>query len=389
MGLFKRLFGRGPGSWEYPATQIGERELSVGDMGQTKLIRMKPYYENKGIVGGVTLLQALHDVKTSAIRHKNRSLPSSFEMWFHDGKVKFYLTAPTADKSDKWRRRVSSAYQNANVFEVQGGEAFPRIGADDYVSGVTLSLEKSYYFPIRTYEEGFEHDPFAEVTSEMLSDEETSVVVQVTFKAAKENWSADTADIAEGLRQGEVVGWLNPRVRDPSAKDKEAAKIVEQQRGRYGFHTNIRIMAASPDPEEAQARARGTAAMFVRYYNSATEQGFDSSPVPAKKMGKHIDAMQNREYTGGDMLLCVDALAGVAHLPSDIGTPLIDRTMSREGESAPAELERSGIDTGRDQRAAYDAVDRSGDGAEAGAGGGDPTDYDLERARFDSENYDY
>lgn len=402
MGMLNRittaLLGDSPKRWEYPATQIGARTQSVDEI-DGELIRMKPYHENKGIVAGVTLLQALHDVRTSPIRRTNKSLPSSFELWFHEGKVKFYMTAPTSAKSEKFRRRINSAYPNANVFEVQSGQAFPSIDADDYVSGVDLDLERSYYFPIRTYNgEGFEHDPYAEVTSEMLSSEETSVVVQVMFKAAKEGWSRGTADIAEGLRQGEVKGWINPRTRDPSTKDREAAKIVEEQRGKYGFHTNLRVLAASPAPEEAQARARGVAAMFVRYYNSATEQGLTASPISARKLPKHVVRMHHRKYASSEMLLGVDALAGIAHLPSELPTPLIDRSLTREGGSAPADLERADVDHGRGERAAYAPVTTSNSGAQDSQAGASadgisdkddissPEDIDfddLDRARFD------
>jgi len=73
------------------------------------------------------------------------------------------------------------------------------------------------------------------------------------------------------------------QTRPAGQKDKQAAKTIEQQRGQQAFHVNIRVLAASTDKNEAEARARGVARMFRKYYNAMTEQGLDDTPVWHRK----------------------------------------------------------------------------------------------------------
>jgi len=236
---------------------------------------------------------------------------------------------------------------------VEGGDAFPPVNEEDYVAGAELSLRKHRYYPIhhRSDSEGFESDPYSEITSEMLSDSETRVVVQVVFKPAPMSWTESGGlfggdsvdDVAESLRDGHVKGWWEPRIREASTKEKEAAKIVEQQRGAIAYHTNIRVMAISPDPDEAGARARGVSELFVKYYNSATEQGFKATPADPSGMESHVRRMFDRRYDDREMILTVDELASAAHIPNaDIETPRIDWRHQQSGGRIPADAEQVG-----------------------------------------------
>ncbi|MCG1004929.1 MULTISPECIES: hypothetical protein [Halobacterium] len=87
---------------------------------------------------------------------------------------------------------------------------------------------------------------------EMLTLDDSLAVVQVIFKPAPKDWTENgpngesVGDVATDLRSGSVTGFKDPlfwlgirelEERDSSSKDKEAAKIVEQQRGEQGFLT--------------------------------------------------------------------------------------------------------------------------------------------------------
>ena len=346
------LFGSDETHGSYTATQLNESYTQTVDETPGVLLGIRPYKDNQGIVDGAAMLQSLHDVRTKGFRDTNISQHHSFELWFDEEKLKFYMHAADESAANKFRRRVANSYSNTQVFRVEGGDAFPQIHADDYVAGAELDLNRHYYYPIRNHQgDGFERDPYGEVTSEMLSTPETRVVVQVVFRPAKNDWTEGNGgllsrgesvdDVAEGLRSDRVVGWVNPRTRDASKKDREAADVVEMQRGQYGFHTNLRILAISPDKYEAESRARGVAGMFTRYYNTMTEQGFTDEPVPASKRGGFIEKLHAREWEDREMILSVSELAGAAHIPNkEIETPKIDWRYSQRGGEVPADSQR-------------------------------------------------
>ena len=354
MGLRKRLFGRSgaPAHGNYSATQFGQ-ELSQSPQEAPGVhLRIRPYRENDGMADAAALLQSVHDVREKGLRGKNVSDAHSFELWFHEGKIKFFMHARTPEAADKFRRRVSSSYANSQVTEMTDGVAFPRIRPRDFVSAAELSLKRSYYFPIRHFNgEGFERDPYSQVTSELLSTDETRIVLQVIFRPASDTWTEGGAirnkgsidDVAESLRQGKVKGWLNPRIRDASKKDRDAATLIENQRGHPGFHTNLRVLAISPDEYEAVSRARGIAQMFARYYNSKTEQGFDHHPVANSEIDALIQRMLAREWHDNQMILTVDELASAAHIPNeDVNTPKIDWRFTKSGSELPADAHSGG-----------------------------------------------
>ncbi|WP_226042696.1 hypothetical protein [Natrinema sp. DC36] len=349
--MFSWLFSGGA---QYDATQIEFEEPFVQhpESAPGILLRIRPFKENQGVVDGAGLLQSVHDVTTN-FRGKNMSNHHTFEVWFDEGKIKFYMHAATEAAADKFRRRVGNNYANSEVFPVEGGHAFPVIEPHEYVAGAWLEMEKIPYYPIRHHNsEGFETDPYGEITSEMLSLDESKVVTQVVFRPAKQSWTDgdqfkhnSVDDLAHALRQGTSVGWLNPRTRPASEKDKQAARTIEQQRGEQAFHVNIRIVAISADKDEAEARARGVAGMFRKYYNAITEQGLDDMPVYHRKQGKrasqlrqHVTRMADREWTDRRMIMTVDELAGVAHIPNnEIETPNIDWRYTQRGDRVPAD----------------------------------------------------
>ncbi len=345
------LFGGDP---KYEATQLDIDEPLTWTQQNTggTLLRIRPYKENDGIVDGAGVLQSVHDVTTNW-RGKNTSDHHSFEVWFDQGVITFYMHAATEAAADKFRRRVGNNYANSEVFPVDSGHAFPQIEPDEYVAGAWLSMEKMPYYPIRHHNaEGFEVDPYGEITSEMLSLDDSKVVTQVVFRPAKQSWTDgdrfkhnSVDDLAHGLRQGTSVGWLNPRVRPATAKDKQAADTIERQRGQQAFHVNIRVLAVSRDQTEAEARARGVAGMFRKYYNAITEQGLDDTPVShrrkskrQRKLSEFVERMAAREWVDREMIMTVDELAGVAHIPNnEITTPKIDWRYTQRGDRIPAD----------------------------------------------------
>lgn len=338
---------------EPPAVRLGYDERVVYEDSPGVLLRIRPHKDNDGIEDGEQMLQALHEVRTDLLG-RNRSPAHSFEVWFHESRLAFHLHAASRDAAEKFKRRFRNTYPNTDIHEVAGGPTLPPIDADDYVAGAVVDTEAMPYYPIRSYEdEGFAQDPYGDILAEMVSDEDTSVVTQVVFRSAKPDWTRgsllgrDSVDeIAEAKRQGSSVGWLNPEIRDPSEKDREAARIIEQQRGEQGFHVNLRVLVASPDRQEARMRASGVASMFGKFYNSVTEQGLRSIPVGAnlfvpsrRAVRKHLKRVHERQWVDRDTIMTPAELAGLAHVPNDdVNMPAVDWSNMVAGSGVPADV---------------------------------------------------
>lgn len=343
MGLFRNS--------EASAVQLGNDEPLVQHDPPGVLLRVRPFKENEGIVDGDSLLQTLHDVKTSMIG-RNVSDAHAFEIWYHEGRLMFHLHAADRNAAEKFERRVRATYPNIDVHEVEGEATLPPIGPEDHVAAAYTTMTEDYYLPIKNHEsEGFEHDPYSEILAEMVSTDDTRVITQVVFRAAKNSWTQggllngqSVDEYADGVRKGEVVGWMNPDVRDPSKKDKEAARVIEEQRGKQGFHVNIRAVAISPDKHEAQVRANGVAKLYGKFYNSVTEQGLNPVPVGGgmgstrKKVKSFMENVRERNWTDRDMIMTTAELAGVAHIPNeDVSVPAVDWSKMVSGSGVPAD----------------------------------------------------
>jgi hypothetical protein len=338
MGLFRSATG-------YEATQVDERVTQPADAVPGQLLQIVPFKDNEGITGGARLLRDIHNVTWGGLGNRNNvSDQHAFELWFTEGSVSFYLHAGTEMAAETYITRVENSYSNSDVATITEGRGFPPIDPGDSVVGCEIGLEKHQYYPIRHVQaEGFEHDPYSGIISEMLSTDDTRVVVQITMRPEPPTWAANDGggllrrgvsvdDIAEDLKEGTVIGGVNPRTRDPSTKDREAAKIVEQQRGQYAYNVNLRVLAISPDPAEARARCEGVAGMFERYYNSTTGQGFEAAPVAPARLREVVADCHQRTWRDEDMVLTIDELAGAAHIPNtEIEVPNIGWKNTQRG----------------------------------------------------------
>jgi len=138
------------GDPQYDATQlpIDEPLVQPPESAPGILLRIRPFKENQGVVDGAGLLQSVHDVTTN-FRGKNTSDHHSFEVWFDEGKVKFFMHAATGRPPTSSAAASANNYANSEVFPVDGGAAFPVIDPDEYVAGAWLEMEKLPYYPIR------------------------------------------------------------------------------------------------------------------------------------------------------------------------------------------------------------------------------------------------
>lgn len=353
MGKLKRLMGGE--RWDYHAVQAQESMLTGAQNVSGRIMRIRPYSGSEGIPASAGMVQSLHD------EHDPGTY--SAEAWFNDGKLQFFARAPDDDGADKVKRRIASNFPDSEVIPLEGPDpAFPEIEEGDWLVGATVKRHHPRhdvdYIPIRHYEDGqgFAKDPWTEILESMLSDDQTRVVVQVTFESVPENWvepggygHMGVDEVERVLREKRVKGWLNIRELDPLPGDVAAADLVGDT-NRLAFGTNIRVLAISRNQKEARNRAAGTAKMFNKFYNSKSDAGLTDTCVDGRRaktarrrMRDHISNMRQRKMTDDGSVYQIEELAGIIPLlpPGDITTPKIDWVHTRSGGEIPADAPKA------------------------------------------------
>lgn len=349
MTMFKRLLGR---TSRYEATQLDEGDTTWPADVQGTLLRVRPSDSQSAIADAVPMFRALHEVDTT-LTGRNACDHHAFEGWFHEGTIEWYGYATTATAADTFRRRIATAYPDSEIAAVEEKPAFPAVEPDDYVAGAWLSTRQVPAYPIRQHDvEGFEADPYGDLTAELCSREDSSVVVQVLFRPAKRSWADgdrfkrnSVEDIAEAYTGETSVGVLDPRLRESTKRERRIAEIATDQRSDPAFHVTVRVAAISSVQAEATERVRGVGRVFETAYDGLSGQGFATTPVWSRWRGRHETAlrrhlarMAERAWVDRGSVLTVDELAGVAHLPPcDVETGTIDRVSGTEGENTPAD----------------------------------------------------
>jgi len=180
------------GDPQYDATQlpIDEPLVQPPESAPGILLRIRPFKENQGVVDGAGLLQSVHDVTTN-FRGKNTSDHHSFEVWF-DGEGQILH----ARRDRGGRRQVPPPRRRQQLRQQRSvprrrWSCLPRyrprrvrrwcVAGD----GEAPVLPDSSPQQQRRMGDG----PYGEITSEMLSLDDSTVVTQVVFRPAKQSWT--------------------------------------------------------------------------------------------------------------------------------------------------------------------------------------------------------
>lgn len=321
-----------------------------------KLLKIKPYKENEGIDAGANLLQTLHDVYIE--NGENKSDSHAFEVWFDKGRFKFRLYAGNPRAEERFKRRIDNVYNNSEVESLENCEALPELNEGYYVSGVWLDENRHTFIPIRNKENGgfLQDDPYSDILGEMSTLDDSVVVLQVVFKAARPDWTENGPDgrsvdeVANELREGHVESlwnwkaWLpghEIETYDATEKEKRAANLVQAQRGKQAFHVDIRVLAASPIRREAIERARGVSRLFTNVYSADAQQRLITHPVEPDGMEGFLNKMDTRKWIDHEMILSLDELAGIAHIPNEeVDVPQIKWKTTKSGSDVDADSEK-------------------------------------------------
>lgn len=398
-GFFESVYEnvRGQGS---PAVQQVNDDL-VTDLydharDQSALIGIRPYKDEGGLQRGMQLLSSLHDVQLDGrVRKRNVTPGSAFELVYDDDEeILQYRFAPGDDgMHDRLDRQLKTYYGDSDIVEIE--PEFLDMAAGQYVAAARLKLRQDDSFlPIKHFKldpDHFETDPYDSITSEMVGAPHrpnADVMVQIMIKPAisnatwdRRNWyhgigktvrrlkesksgfdaGAVLEETASAIAGGKLEGVDSDEQQNftkyrEEASNSKAANIVASQRGKKGYHVDIRVVAVSDSEEEAVSRVEETAGMYRKFYDSSYEQGFTPKFFKQKKLDEFLESMAGREWTGTDqgITFATDTLTGICHVPTDLNTQEIEYTMSKSGRGIPPRTPRFDYDAHGLERATSD-----------------------------------
>ena len=370
----------------YPTVQIDDElyekfseGLAVAEEDSGPRLRVRPPRENTGMDASINLYETIHDPHETAIglgRFKLVSTDShvhSHEMVYDEGKLQFFFKPETRVDANQFERQLRKNYPDAQIAEAN--KQFPTLDRGDHIAMAKMRLKEPFYYPIKCKiaEEDFEMDPYGDITSDMVVEEDQTsdgervlaedcrVMVQTIFEPARDVWTKrrpyglNVTDAAAKIKEGEVVGNMveGYDLRDPGAKRSRTAKIIDKLHGAKGYYFTVRVLAISPHKEIAERRCNTVASDFEKYYNSFTEQGLDPVAIEPDEIPHHLRQMAERTHSvpwserlklgpgKPAVLQTVSALGSIAHIPNDsINTPVVDWAKQQTGPGIPAESEQ-------------------------------------------------
>jgi hypothetical protein len=367
----------------YPARQVDDDlydtvtdGLADAEATSGPRLRVRPPRENNGMDASISLYETVHDPREQVIGGgplkfvRTNAHIHAYEMVYDEGKLQFFFKPATRVDANQFERQLRKNYPNAQI--AQADKQFPTLDVGDHVSMARMRLKKPFYYPIKCKiaEEDFEVDPYGDITSDMVVEEDQTstgervlaedcrVMVQTVFEPARDVWTKrrpyglNVTEAAAHIKEGELTGNMirGFKIRDPGSKRTRAAKIIDKLHGAKGYYLTIRVVAISPHKEIAERRCNTVANDFEKYYNSFTEQGLDPVSIDPEEVPRHLREVAARTHNiswnqrvkfgpGGEAVLQpVSALGSIAHVPNeDINTPVVDWAKQQTGPGIPAE----------------------------------------------------
>jgi len=293
----------------------------------------------------------------------------TFEIAAYNKKIHFYITCARNVLSIV-ERQIHAQYPKASVEEVEGYQMFKH---GYYVSAAELVLQKSYVYPIKTYEEQ-NSDPLNAITntmSKLVADE--SMALQILLAPAQEKWGMKPRRYAHEIQQGKIPSDVvigaglkmaheardtmlvgvdglvgrnsrnmpggQPKSVSLTPMQQETVKKFEEKAGKIFFHANIRLIASSDSKQMADSHLNSLLTSFTQY----SMPPFNGFRVKSKNTKKLIKDFILRSFRRKKMILNTAELSSIWHPPTKFTeTPNICWLTSRKAP-APVNLPETGL----------------------------------------------
>jgi hypothetical protein len=351
------LFGSDP---EYGTVEVTEEWLESGNLSPSDEVNdglyIMPHEDDGGLDVGKSLLTSLHQPKMdhSGLLGRNKinvSPVTAFEMTYSHKAMGFEFVSRSNSAIKTIEGQLNTLLPNSDyerrdphLLDFQEGH---------HVAAAELRLRDYTLLPIRRRDlDGFENDPLGSIAAEMIglvSDEipPAEVTVQTVLKPADSDWTngvngeGDIGQIAEDLESDNIRHPWHPfkyNVQEPSQTEKKTANLVRNQEGHHGWWFNIRIVASSADPDEAKRRVEKTGNMYKQFYNSESNQGFETTPLSGDGIKECVENAVERKYVrpANPLLKSETELTGLVHIPDgDVTTRDLERATTKGDDGVP------------------------------------------------------
>ena len=335
-----------------------------------EVVRVRPFKDTPGIGAAERFMRGLHQTD------KGGGLPTyTFEAWFDERRVKFMVSTPDPDDVVDL---VNTHYRNTSVQTTD--ERFLPIEPGDYIAVGRGELREDCIFPTKHTGSTppLNVDPYSTLIPKLVgrdADRER-VLLQVVFRPVSDSWynrgamGSDGDVIAESVKEGRVVGEINPRV-VTSDSDKKKAKDMQAQRGKPAFQISVRIVAIADNPQSAVERAESVTGAFDEFDHDYADQGLKPVPLSGTDARTELERAASRSLQrkgrvarwlrGPDNVLTAGQLGAIAHFPNEkINVPDVDWSRMESGPGVPPDAPQLAGADDVDEAPAHGAEDDAG-----------------------------
>jgi hypothetical protein len=312
-------------------------------------------------------LYGIYEKKSKKLFSSQESL--SFEIVAQNDEISFYVSVPKKIRN-LIEKQIHAYYSDAQIETVKEYNIFK---PDSKVAAVSLALNKSYFYPIKTYK-NLEVDPLnglANALGKLGKDE--GAAIQILVRPVSEKWRANGKIVAKRIQEGKSAkagasivskfmsnlgSWLNyffkhllhseqSGTHDDSIKltpmQESTIQALEEKTNKVGFETNIRLVVASPLQESAQSQLETIVSSFSQF-NVPEYNGFKKEKI--KSQADLVTAFIFRFFNPTETILNTEELATVFHFPNfTVDAPKIRWLLSKQSHP-PSNLPASGVPLG-------------------------------------------
>ncbi|MBP6085349.1 type IV secretion system DNA-binding domain-containing protein [Candidatus Gracilibacteria bacterium] len=258
------------------------------------------------------------------------------------------------------QRQITAFYPDANIEKVDRKDQ-TIFRPDSAKAGVTLSLEKDWIFPLRTFK-NLSADPMNSIINPLgqLGVDE-GIALQLILMPADKRWTNRSLKSVGKIRDGkklkgnkiliaigEFISALTKKDKDhdkhtPTDAEQEQMKMVNEKARKVGFKTIIRLVASSSTIEKAQSYIDTLTTSFGQYNDPVLNE-----IVPFEKVNSAATIKGYEKLSIGSTdklpIFNTEELASIFHFPnSHINTTPSIHWQNFRVAAAPAVLAQEGV----------------------------------------------
>ncbi len=295
----------------------------------------------------------------------------SFEIVAKGGLIYYYAVVPIV-LVDTVKQAIAAAYPSARLEEVEEHTIFTEGGRMTGTIGGEFNLQKSYVYPIATFQETKRDASRALLNALSTAGRQDGIGVQFLIRPAHEGWTRASVGAVERIKKDRAMGksaagpnlvsahavrgvaealWKPPTVEAEeqsvdtqlTALEQQAIDAIEEKTRYPGYETLIRIVVSSDTAMRSQTLMKNVVASFS-LFDSASNNGFKF--IPTRNVDELVTSYILRFFpqsVKSNVLNTVE-LATLFHLPDqkNIPTAQVKRQMSKQVDG-PTEIMDSGF----------------------------------------------